>query len=100
MYGQRDKRIKMICEILFGIRIIKYSVWEEHFKDAVNEIRNKELKFSFIIKLLIGGVICIWGMTVSVMLLLSIGTYVLMGYTLTAAKVRMHQESIFCSLKT
>ena len=56
-----------------GIRIIKYNVWEKHFAEAVNGIRNRELKFSFIIKLLIGGIICVWGMTVSIMLLLSVG---------------------------
>ena len=62
--GERDKRIKMICEILFGIRIIKYNVWEKYFSEAVDGIRNRELRASFIIKLLLGAVFCIWGMTI------------------------------------
>ena len=65
----------LVSYSISGIRIIKYNVWEKHFAEAVNGIRNRELKFSFIIKLLIGGIICVWGMTVSIMLLLSVGEW-------------------------
>ena len=27
----KDSRVKLMCEVLFGIRIIKYYAWEKHF---------------------------------------------------------------------
>lgn len=39
-----DARVKMINEILTGIRIIKYYAWEGPFGKEVNAIREKELK--------------------------------------------------------
>lgn len=39
-----DARVKMINEILTGIRIIKYYAWEGPFGKEVNSIREKELK--------------------------------------------------------
>lgn len=39
-----DLRVKMMNEILFGIRIIKFYAWEKPFKKEVNELREKELR--------------------------------------------------------
>ena len=39
-----DARVKMINEILSGIRIIKFYSWEVPFGQEVNRIRNEELK--------------------------------------------------------
>ncbi|KAL3801122.1 hypothetical protein HJC23_002415 [Cyclotella cryptica] len=39
-----DARVKMINEILAGIRIIKFYSWEVPFGQEVNRIRNEELK--------------------------------------------------------
>ena len=39
----KDKRIKVMNEILQGIRIIKYFAWENSYSNKVNEIRNTEL---------------------------------------------------------
>jgi ATP-binding cassette subfamily C (CFTR/MRP) protein 1 len=39
-----DARVKMINEILAGIRIIKFYAWEQPFGKEVNRIRNEELK--------------------------------------------------------
>lgn len=38
-----DARVKLMNEILGGIRIIKYYAWELAFRDKVTEIRKKEL---------------------------------------------------------
>ncbi|RIB26607.1 P-loop containing nucleoside triphosphate hydrolase protein [Gigaspora rosea] len=40
-----DERVKLIQEILLGIRAIKYYAWEDSFEDALNKIRNKEISF-------------------------------------------------------
>ncbi|KAM6182924.1 ATP-binding cassette sub-family C member 2 [Erethizon dorsatum] len=40
----KDKRLKVMNEILSGIKILKYFAWEPSFKDQVNSLRKKELK--------------------------------------------------------
>jgi len=39
-----DERVKLINEILSGIRIIKFYAWENPFNKQVNRLREKELK--------------------------------------------------------
>ena len=39
-----DARVKLMNEILTGIRVIKYYCWEKPFKGKIDEIRNAELK--------------------------------------------------------
>lgn len=41
---QTDKRVKMMNEILNGIRIIKFYSWETAFRERVEAVRIKELK--------------------------------------------------------
>ncbi|XP_058527585.1 ATP-binding cassette sub-family C member 2 [Ochotona princeps] len=40
----KDKRLRIMNEILSGIKILKYFAWEPSFKDQVHNLRNKELK--------------------------------------------------------
>nr|AAF61707.1 canalicular multispecific organic anion transporter cMOAT [Mus musculus] len=40
----KDKRLKIMNEILSGIKILKYFAWEPSFKEQVNSIRKKELR--------------------------------------------------------
>ncbi|XP_008589255.1 PREDICTED: canalicular multispecific organic anion transporter 1-like, partial [Galeopterus variegatus] len=40
----KDKRLKIMNEILSGIKILKYFAWEPSFKDQVHNLRKKELK--------------------------------------------------------
>ena len=39
-----DSRVKLMNEVLTGIRVIKYYCWEKPFKGKVSDIRNVELK--------------------------------------------------------
>ena len=39
-----DARVKLMNEVLTGIRVIKYYCWEKPFKGKIDEIRNAELK--------------------------------------------------------
>ena len=40
----RDSRMKVMNELLNGIRIIKFFSWEDNFSDKINTIRSQELK--------------------------------------------------------
>ncbi|XP_021060825.1 canalicular multispecific organic anion transporter 1 [Mus pahari] len=40
----KDKRLKIMSEILSGIKILKYFAWEPSFKEQVMSIRKKELR--------------------------------------------------------
>lgn len=40
----KDKRLKIMNEILSGIKILKYFAWEPSFKEQVDSLRKKELK--------------------------------------------------------
>ncbi|KAK8803750.1 hypothetical protein WA158_001444 [Blastocystis sp. Blastoise] len=39
-----DERVKLLNEVLMGIRVIKYYCWERPFLGKVSEVREKELK--------------------------------------------------------
>ena len=40
----KDERIKMITEVLNGIKVLKLYAWEESFEKQILEIREKELR--------------------------------------------------------
>jgi ABC-type bacteriocin/lantibiotic exporter with double-glycine peptidase domain len=40
----KDHRIKMMSEILNGIKVLKLYAWEQAFIRRINDIRDKELK--------------------------------------------------------
>eukprot|EP01124_Arcella_intermedia_P001255 TRINITY_DN1068_c0_g1_i17.p1 TRINITY_DN1068_c0_g1~~TRINITY_DN1068_c0_g1_i17.p1 ORF type:complete len:162 (+),score=29.52 TRINITY_DN1068_c0_g1_i17:308-793(+) len=40
---QKDKRTKVLNEVLQGIRVIKFFAWENSYKKLINDIRNQEL---------------------------------------------------------
>lgn len=35
---EKDKRVKLMSEIIRGIRVIKYHVWEKYFIDKVSSM--------------------------------------------------------------
>eukprot|EP00106_Octopus_bimaculoides_P021554 XP_014788996.1 PREDICTED: multidrug resistance-associated protein 1-like [Octopus bimaculoides] len=39
----KDKRIKLVNEILNGIKVLKLYAWEPSFKEKINDIRNQEM---------------------------------------------------------
>ena len=40
-----DARVKLMNEVLTGIRIIKFYCWEKPFKSKIEDIRKKELHY-------------------------------------------------------
>lgn len=38
LMAEKDQRVKLMSEIIRGIRVIKYHVWEKYFIDKVNSM--------------------------------------------------------------
>ncbi|KAI8806740.1 P-loop containing nucleoside triphosphate hydrolase protein [Cladochytrium replicatum] len=45
LLGSSDKRLKLVRELLYAMKVIKYRAWEELFEKKVNEVRNKQLGY-------------------------------------------------------
>jgi hypothetical protein len=44
---QKDGRVKVMAEILRGIRVIKFHVWEDHFVEKIGSEYDKTVLISF-----------------------------------------------------
>ncbi|XP_077991202.1 ATP-binding cassette sub-family C member 10-like [Glandiceps talaboti] len=84
---RKDNRVKMISEVLFGIRVIKFFAWERHFTDKINFLRADELKSLRGIKYLDAFCVYFWATTPVLISLLTFATYAATGGQLSAAKV-------------
>ncbi|XP_076880787.1 ATP-binding cassette sub-family C member 10 [Brachyhypopomus gauderio] len=87
MLSYKDSRVKLMTEVLFGIRVLKFYSWEQHFAQKINQSRNKELSHLKKLKYLDAVCVYTWAALPVVISILTFITYVLLGNTLTAAKV-------------
>ncbi|XP_034455993.1 multidrug resistance-associated protein 7 [Hippoglossus hippoglossus] len=83
----KDSRVKLMTEILFGIRVIKFYTWEPHFIQKVADCRKRELSHLKVIKYLDAMCVYTWAALPVVISILTFVTYVMLGHQLTAAKV-------------
>lgn len=82
-----DIRVKLMNEILSGIRIIKYYAWEKAFAEKVTLVREKELKLLEVSAYVVAIAFTIILQAVPVFLpVLIFFTYVKLGNTLDAAR--------------
>ncbi|XP_072165776.1 ATP-binding cassette sub-family C member 10-like [Diadema setosum] len=87
MMRQKDGRVKIMNEILSGIRVIKFYAWERHFRQHIEEQRSEELRSLRGIKYLDAMCVYFWVTTPILISILTFTTYALLGHELTAAKV-------------
>ncbi|KAK7505594.1 hypothetical protein BaRGS_00003339 [Batillaria attramentaria] len=87
MMEQKDSRVKLMNEMLCGIRVLKFYAWEDHFTERINELRSKELHSLKGRKYLDAMCVYFWATTPVLISILTFTTYVLLGNKLTAAKV-------------
>uniref|UniRef100_A0A3B3VLA8 ATP-binding cassette sub-family C member 10 n=1 Tax=Poecilia latipinna TaxID=48699 RepID=A0A3B3VLA8_9TELE len=87
MLKYKDNRVKLMTEILFGIRVIKFYNWEPHFTQKVAKYREQELAHLKNLKYLDAMCVYTWAALPVVICVLTFVTYVLLGHQLTAAKV-------------
>ncbi|XP_061173578.1 ATP-binding cassette sub-family C member 10-like [Saccostrea echinata] len=87
MMLQKDARVKLMTEILRGIRVVKYYAWEDTFQTKIEKLRSAELKSLKGRKYLDAMCVYFWATTPVLISILTFTTYTLLGNTLTAAKV-------------
>ena len=76
-----------MTEFLDGIRVIKFSAWEEYFMKRIKKVRDQELGELKSKKYLDAGCVYFWASTPILMSVLTFSTYVWLGNVLTPAKV-------------
>lgn len=87
MMFYKDERVKLISEIIYGIRTIKMNNYENYFDDRVKTIREQELRALRGRKYLDAFCVYFWATTPVLISVLTFTTYTLLGNQLTAAKV-------------
>ncbi|KAL5503399.1 hypothetical protein EMCRGX_G010341 [Ephydatia muelleri] len=83
----RDKRIKIMSDVISGMRVIKMYGWEEAFKRIVKQIRSKESLSVLKAGLLQGSNLAIEQASVPVLMFGMFTVYLAMGGVLTAKTV-------------
>ncbi|CAF0794203.1 unnamed protein product [Adineta ricciae] len=83
----KDQRVKLVSEIIFGIRAIKMNTYEKYFTDQMDEVRRKELRALRGRKYLDAFCVYFWATTPVLISVLTFTTYTLLGNQLTPAKV-------------
>uniref|UniRef100_G3PLJ6 Multidrug resistance-associated protein 4 n=1 Tax=Gasterosteus aculeatus aculeatus TaxID=481459 RepID=G3PLJ6_GASAC len=82
-----DNRIRIMNEVVSGMRIIKMYAWEKPFSALVSEVRRKEismiLKSSYLRGLNMASFFC----SSKIILFVTFTLYVLLGNTITASRV-------------
>ncbi|XP_072166090.1 ATP-binding cassette sub-family C member 10-like [Diadema setosum] len=82
-----DSRIKVMTEILKGIRVIKFYSWEAYFKAQVGKWRSTELSSVQTVKYLQAILGFVFGIIPILLSFLTLSMYTLLGNELTATKV-------------
>ncbi|XP_076441602.1 ATP-binding cassette sub-family C member 10-like [Babylonia areolata] len=87
MMAQKDARVKLMNEMLCGIRVLKFYAWEGHFTARISQLRDKELASLKGRKYLDAMCVYFWATTPVLISIFTFTTYALLGHQLTAAKV-------------
>ncbi|XP_004473154.1 ATP-binding cassette sub-family C member 10 isoform X1 [Dasypus novemcinctus] len=87
MLQYKDARVKLMTELLNGIRVIKFCGWEQVLGARIEACRSRELGRLRVIKYLDAACVYLWAALPVVISIVIFITYVLMGHQLTATKV-------------
>eukprot|EP00045_Choanoeca_perplexa_P017109 m.242188 g.242188 ORF g.242188 m.242188 type:complete len:1449 (-) comp17453_c0_seq21:1230-5576(-) len=82
-----DERVKVVNEVLGGMRVLKMYGWEEPFRQLVQRIRGQELKTIRQTNVIRGSNMAFYFISGTLTAFLSLMTYDLLGNELTAEKV-------------
>ena len=83
----KDERVKVMAELLSGIRVVKFFAWEDFFSNRIDDHRSKELSHLKGRKYLDALCVYLWATTPVLISVVTFTMYALTGNELTAAKV-------------
>ncbi|XP_016840834.1 multidrug resistance-associated protein 1 isoform X1 [Nasonia vitripennis] len=89
----KDERVKLMNEVLSGIKVLKLYAWEPSFEEQILKIRNKEIKVLKEAAYLNAGTSFIWSCAPFLVSLVSFATFVLID-----EKNVLNSEIAFVSL--
>ncbi|KAF5286638.1 hypothetical protein FQA39_LY16212 [Lamprigera yunnana] len=96
----KDERVKLMNEVLSGIKVLKLYAWEPSFEAQVLKIRNKEIKVLKQAAYLNAGTSFIWSCAPFLVSLMSFATYVLVDEAhVLDAKIAFVSLSLFNILR-
>ncbi|KAF5296657.1 hypothetical protein FQR65_LT10197 [Abscondita terminalis] len=96
----KDERVKLMNEVLSGIKVLKLYAWEPSFEAQVLKIRDKEINVLKQAAYLNAGTSFIWSCAPFLVSLVSFGTYVLVDEThVLDAKTAFVSLSLFNVLR-
>ncbi|XP_068850410.1 ATP-binding cassette sub-family C member 10 [Capricornis sumatraensis] len=87
MLQHKDARVKLVTELLSGMRVIKFFGWEQALGARVEACRARELGRLRVVKYLDAACVYLWAALPVVISIVVFITYVLTGHQLTATKV-------------
>ncbi|KAI4552348.1 hypothetical protein MJT46_016999 [Ovis ammon polii x Ovis aries] len=87
MLQHKDARVKLVTELLSGMRVIKFFGWEQALGARLEACRARELGRLRVIKYLDAVCVYLWAALPVVISIVIFITYVLTGHQLTATKV-------------
>ncbi|XP_028342907.1 ATP-binding cassette sub-family C member 10 isoform X2 [Physeter macrocephalus] len=87
MLRHKDARVKLVTELLSGIRVIKFFGWEQALGARIEACRARELGRLWVIKYLDAACVYLWAALPVVISIVIFITYILLGHQLTATKV-------------
>jgi ABC-type multidrug transport system fused ATPase/permease subunit len=82
----KDKRVKIMNEVLNGIRLIKFFAWERSFIKKINQVREQELKTMIDGAVYRALVLFFFAATPTLVSVVTFSIFVLAGGQLTAEK--------------
>ena len=75
--NKKDHRVKMMNEILSGIKVLKLYAWEPSFEDNIKDTRNEEVNILKEAAYYSAGTYFVWTMAPFLVALASFGTFVM-----------------------
>lgn len=82
---QTDERLKLVQEVMSGIRIIKFMSWEESFVERIGDVRQRELALFRRAAIIMSLFQTLMQATPIVVCVMTLGLYALLGNTITAS---------------
>eukprot|EP01104_Vermistella_antarctica_P012859 TRINITY_DN3793_c1_g3_i1.p1 TRINITY_DN3793_c1_g3~~TRINITY_DN3793_c1_g3_i1.p1 ORF type:complete len:1624 (-),score=345.41 TRINITY_DN3793_c1_g3_i1:937-5808(-) len=98
MMSNKDGRIKIMNELLNGIRVVKFFAWEDSFLKKVGVARDRELKTLRFSAFFFATIMVLWMVTPLAVSIATFGLYAALGHTLTP-EVAFTALSLFSILR-